>query len=499
VVAAAAVAALALIPLAYIVVTSVTSGLSTILPLIVRPRVAELAINTGALIAIAVPLTVAVGVSAAWLVERSALPGRRALAVLLAAPLVIPAFVTSYGWVTVLPSLAGLPAGILVATLAYYPFVYLPVAATLRRLDPGLEEVAASLGRQPRGVFIGVILPQLRLPIVGGALLVGLHLLAEYGAFAMIRFETFTTAIVQQYQSTFNGPAAASLAGVLILACLLLLVIEGAARGRGRYARLGSGAPRPQPRAAMRTWTWPAVAFLTGVVVLSVGVPMLSVARWLVRGGTAVWTETHLLPALLQSVTFGLVGAVVATLLAVPVALLVGRYPSGISRSLEATNYVTSALPGIVVALALGTITIRLVPPLYQTAIVLVVAYVMLFLPRALVNLRSGIAQVPVGLEEVARSLGKAPTWAFFAITARLAAPAALAGGALVFLGIVNELTATLLLGPNGTRTLTIQFWTHVNDLDYAQAAPYALLMILLSIPMVFLLFRAANAPMRHA
>jgi iron(III) transport system permease protein len=76
-----------------------------------------------------------------------------------------------------------------------------------------------------------------------------------------------------------------------------------------------------------------------------------------------------------------------------------------------------------------------------------------------------------------------------------MAAPAALAGGALVFLGIVNELTATLLLGPNGTRTLTTQFWTHVNDLDYAQAAPYALLMILLSIPMAGILFRASQTP----
>jgi iron(III) transport system permease protein len=100
-----------------------------------------------------------------------------------------------------------------------------------------------------------------------------------------------------------------------------------------------------------------------------------------------------------------------------------------------------------------------------------------------------------VGLEEVARSLGRSPTAAFVLITARLAAPTALAGGALVFLGIANELTATLLLGPNGTRTLAIQFWTHANDLSYAQAAPYALLMMLLSIPAVAVLVRAANAP----
>ena len=487
--------AAALIPLAYVTLVTISTGLTTMVPLIIRPRVGELLLNTTALVVIAVPLSAVLGVSAAYLVERTTLPGRRGLATLLAAPLAIPAFVASYGWVTVLPSLGGLPAGLLVATLAYFPLIYLPVAATLRRLDPAFEEVAASLGRSPAEVAWEIVLPQLRLPILGGTLLVGLHLLAEYGAFAMLRFDTFTTAIVQQYQSTFDGPAAAALATVLSLGCLLLLVAEGSARRRVRYARVGSGVPRPRRRMALGRWAAPALAVLAGLAVLSVGIPMLSVARWLVRGGTAVWTAPHLLSSLAQTLALGLAGAIVATLLALPVAVLVVRYPSRISRFLESTTYVTSALPGIVVALALVTITIRLVQPLYQTAVVLLVAYVLLFLPRVVVNLRSGIAQVPVGLEEVARSLGKPPLIAFATITARLAAPSALAGGALVFLGIVNELTATLLLGPTGTITLTIQFWTHVNDLDYAHAAPYALLMMVLSVPMVFLLFRAAQAP----
>src|SRR6185295_3609185 len=101
--------------------------------------------------------------------------------------------VASYGWVSVVPSLAGLGAGILISVCAYFPLLYLPVAAALRRLDPGLEEAAASLGRNPYQVFLKVVLPQLRLPLLGGSLLVSLHLLAEYGAFAMIRFDTFTT------------------------------------------------------------------------------------------------------------------------------------------------------------------------------------------------------------------------------------------------------------------------------------------------------------------
>jgi iron(III) transport system permease protein len=385
-----------------------------------------------------------------------------------------------------------------VSTLSYFPLVYLPVIATLRRIDPTLEEVGATLGRSPRELFLSVVLPQLRLPILGGSLLVGLHLLAEYGAFAMLRFDTFTTAIIDQYRSSFNGPAAASLASVLVVCCLGLLLVEGRFRGGARYARIGPGAPRPVRRISLGGRTWLGVAFVAAVVVFAIGVPLLSIGRWLVRGGTAAWAEAHVLPALGQTIALAASGAAIAVVLAVPLALLVTRFPSRTSRSLEAANYVTSALPGIVVALALVTITIRTVRPLYQTVIVLIAAYVLLFLPRALVNLRSGLAQAPPGLEEVARSLGVPPLIAFWRVTARLAAPAALAGGALVFLGIVNELTATLLLGPNGTRTLTIQFWTHVRDLDYAQAAPYALLMVVLSIPMAGILFRAAQAPARH-
>ncbi len=105
--------------------------------------------------------------------------------------------------------------------------------------------------------FLKVSLPQVRLPLLGGALLVGLHLLAEYGAFAMLRFDTFTTAIFSQYRSTFTGPAASMLAGVLVLCCLGLLLPESLARGHARYARLGRGAPRPvalMPLGGMPLW-----------------------------------------------------------------------------------------------------------------------------------------------------------------------------------------------------------------------------------------------------
>ena len=166
------------------------------------------------------------------------------------------------------------------------------------------------------------------------------------------------------------------------------------------------------------------------------------------------------------------------------------RRPSWFTRSLELSNYVTSSMPGIVVGLAFVTVSIRFVPGVYQTAFVLVAAYVLLFLPRALVSLRSGLAQAPRELEEAAQALGVRPLAAFARVTLRLAAAG---GAALVFLAIVNELTATLLLSPNGTRTLATEFWAKSSEIDYAGAAPYALLMVVLSAPMTYLLFQQSK------
>jgi iron(III) transport system permease protein len=150
-------------------------------------------------------------------------------------------------------------------------------------------------------------------------------------------------------------------------------------------------------------------------------------------------------------------------------------------------------MPGIVVGLAFVTVAINVAPDIYQTTGLLVAAYVLLFIPRALVNIRAGLAQAPKELDEAARALGRSPFNAFLKITLRLTAPAAAGGAALVFLAVATELTATLLLAPNGTRTLASAFWSKSSEIDYAGAAPYALLMILLSAPMTYLLFQQSK------
>lgn len=485
---AALVAALALLPLGFVLWITVATGWATASALVFRPRVGELLLNTASLVALTVPLATLLAVTLAWLVERTDLPWARLWGWLAVGPLAVPAFVHSYAWISVAPKLHGLAGGVLVAVLAYFPFVYLPLAAQMRRLDPALEDAAAALGQGSWAVFRRVVLPQLRLAACGGALLVGLHLLAEYGLFVMIQFDTFTTAIVDQFQSAYAGPAANMLAGVLVLCSLGLLGLEALARGRERYARVGAGAARLPQRYRLGRLALPCLLLPLATTALALGVPLVTLGRWLLAGGTGIWRLGEIGGALGQTASFALAGAALTTAAAMPMAWLAIRVRGRLQRLLEACHYHVGALPGVVVALALVTITVRVLLPLYQTVATILFAYALLFLPRALAALRGSIAQAPVELEQAAMALGRSPWQAFTATTLRLAAPGIAAAVALVALGITTELTATLMLAPNGTETLATQFWSHTSELDYAAAAPYALAMILASLPLMLLL-----------
>lgn len=484
---AALVALFSLVPLGFIGWVSYDVGWQTVRTLVFRPRVGELILNTVYLELLAIPLSIALAVGLAWLTERTDIAGARLWAWLAITPLAVPAFVHSYAWVSLVPGMRGLSGGVFVAVLAYYPFLYLPVAAALRRLDPAVEDAAASLGLAPAAVFFRVVLPQLRLAICGGSLLIGLHLLSEYGLFAMIRFDTLATAIVDQFQSSYNSPAANMIGGVLVACCLFLLALEVLLRGNERYARIGAGAARPADRRRLGRLALPALLLPAGLALLTLGVPLITLGRWLWLGGAGIW-DAAVTGAVGQTLMLALAGGILATIAAVPMAWLSVRAPGRLQRLLEACHYYVGSLPGVVVALALVSITVRFLLPLYQTFAMLLAGYVLMFLPRAMVGLRASIAQAPVELERAAMALGRTQAQAIRQVTLRLAAPGAAASVALVALGVTNELTATLMLAPNGVETLATRFWSLTSEIDYVAAAPYATMMVVLSLPLTLLL-----------
>lgn len=146
---------LSLLPLGFVIGIAIDTGWPTVKALVFRPRVGELLLNTVLLVVFTLPLCAIIGVSLAWLTERTTLPGRRIWSLLAIAPLAVPAFVQSYAWISLVPSMHGLGAGVFISVIAYFPFIYLPTSAVLRRLDPGLEDAAASLGSTPTVVFFG--------------------------------------------------------------------------------------------------------------------------------------------------------------------------------------------------------------------------------------------------------------------------------------------------------------------------------------------------------
>jgi iron(III) transport system permease protein len=487
----AAAAIVLALPLVFLLIEAHGAGMSTILKLIFRSLTASLLWNTVRLTVIVTVLCGVIGTAAAWFVERTDLPGRRLWAILVVVPLAIPDFVVSFGWASLSTWVSGFRGAVLVMTLAVYPLVYLPVAASFRNGDPGQEEVARSLGAGRLETFWRITLRQARGAIIGGCLLVALVLLAEYGAFEILGYQTFTTEVFTEFSVSFSVPTASALSLVLVVLGLVVLCGEGFARGRARVSRTSRLAQRvahPQPLGAAK----PVVLLGFGsLVALSLGVPIGASLYWMIEAGRAYLTGVSLLDAAWHTALYGAAAAALSTLMALPVALLVVRHPRRSYRLLERSTYLVLAMPGLVIALALSYFTERYAGGfLYQSAPLLVIAYAILFFPLALVGVRVSVARAPVGLEEVGRSLGQSRLSVLWRVTLPLVGPGLAAGFCLVFLSAVTELTATLILIPTGVQTLATQFWAYQQNLAYGQAAPFALVIIAIAAVPTYMLGR---------
>jgi iron(III) transport system permease protein len=485
------VAVAVLLPLVFLLLQAQGSGLSTVARLMWRPLTAQLLWNTVRLTVVVTALCAVIGTGAAYLIERTDLPGRRIWAVLVVVPMAIPDFVVGFGWASLSTSVSGFRGAVLVMTLAVYPLVYLPVASSLRNADPAQEEVARGLGAGRLRTFWRITVGQARVAILGGCLLVTLVILAEYGAFEILGYQTFTTEIFTEFSVSFNIPAACALSLVLVALGMLVLAGESAGRVRGRVSRADRMAQRATTRYRLGWWTLPALLALTGLVLLALGMPIGSAIYWWVQSTNAPFTGVSILDAALHTAGYSAAAAAVATLAALPVGILAVRHDGRMRRLIERGTYLVMAVPGLVIALALAYFSERYANGLwYQTAPMLVLAYAVMFFPLALVGVKASVAQAPVGLEDIARSLGQSRLAVLRRVTVPLVGPGLAAAFCLVFLSAVTELTATLILVPTGVQTLATQFWNYQQNLAYGQAAPFALAMIAIAAIPSYLLGR---------
>ena len=508
VIAAMAVCLVMVGPLAYLVLRASEAD-ATSWDLILRMRTVWLIARTVGLATAVTLASIVIGVPLAWLTVRTDLPGRRIWAVLVSLPLVIPSYVGAFALLAAfgprgmlqqvlegplgverLPDISGFPGAFIALTCFTYPYVFLLVAAAMKGLDPGLEDVARSLSANRWTTFRRVTLPSLRPSIAAGALLVALYALHDFGAVSLMRFPAFTQAIYLQYKGAFDRTPAAILSLMLVALAMLVLALEQRARGRARFYRSGMGTSRPLPPVSLGRWKWPSLLFCGSVTLVALAGPVAVIAFWLVRGMLAGRDVSLALGPAGGSILASSAAAVVAVIAAAPIARLAARHQSPLVRNVERLSYTGYALPGIVAALAFVFFAANFTPWLYQSLPLLVVAYVVLFLPQASEPLRSSFLQMGPRVEEAGRALGQSRLRVYRSIVAPLVARGAMAGGALVFLTSMKELPATLLLRPTGFDTLATSVWSGAAVGLYSEAAAPALLLILICALPLYLLVR---------
>jgi iron(III) transport system permease protein len=263
-------------------------------------------------------------------------------------------------------------------------------------------------------------------------------------------------------------------------------VVELRARGNATIHRLGSGSSRRVRPVALGRARIPALVFCALVVGFALVLPITILAAWLLRSIGAGADLSGLGAAAIHSLTLGGWTALIATVCALPLAILLVRFPGSGARGVERLAYLGYALPGLVVALAF--VAFGAGTPVYQTLAMLVAACVVRFLPEAISSTRAALLQVSPRLEEAARGLGRSQAGAVASVTVPLARSGILAGAALVLLTAMKELPATLLLSPTGWDTLAVKVWTDANNAAYGEAAAPALILIAAAaVPMLLL------------
>lgn len=494
-----------LVPVLYLIVVVANLGITGVQDVLADPFTWRLLRRTVSLGVTVTIVSILISIPVAWITVRSDVPARRFFAVATALPLVIPTYVGAFALVAAFArgglaetwfGITGVnPYGFIGATLVLtvfsFPYLLLTIQAALRGMEPSLEEASRLLGYGTLQTFLRVTLPHLRLPVAAGSLLVSLYVFSDFGAVSILRYQTLTRGLYLQYTASFDR-ASAALLGLLLVA-LTVIVIGGEARISRRYAQRvgGSAAHRSLPTVPLGRWRIPALMLVSAVVLVGVVTPVIVVIYWLARGVAAGQPVYLPFGPAWRSILVATLAAVATVAAALPIAILAARSRSAAAQWIARLSYTGYALPGVVVALALVFVGIRLVPSLYQTIGMLVFAYIVLFLPQAIAAIRTPLMQQPADLEAASRTLGVGRIRTFGRITVPLARRGALAGGALVFLTTLKELPATLLLAPTGFDTLATRIWSETAERFLTRAASSALFLTVIgSIPLAILMVR---------
>lgn len=486
---------------------------------------ARVTVNTVVLVIGVVAIAVALGTALAWLTAACEFPGRGFFAWALLLPMAVPAYVLAFVAVATLDYAGAVPVAlrahfgagftvppirstggvIAVLGLASYPYVYLMARGAFLTHGARALEAAQSLGFGPWSGLLRVAVPLARPWIAGGAALVAMETLADFGAVSVFNYDTYTTAIYKAWYGLFSIETALGLALLLLAFVAVALAAERLARGRARYAAADSGIRRAARLALPGARGWIACGIASTVFALGFALPALVLARWAL-GVAPLDLDARYVGYALR--TLALAGMAAAACLALAVVLgYATRFDAGrVPRAAARIATLGYAVPGTVLAVgvvtALGGIDAawRALTGhdglwLQGTVVALLFGYVARFLAVANVPVQGGFARIRPSLEEAARSLGLQTR----ELVTRLHLPLLGAGLGtallLVFVDVMKEMPITLMTRPFGWDTLAVRVFEMTAEGDWQRAALPALMIVAAGLlPVALLVWRMERA-----
>ena len=486
------VAALALIPIGYLLVRASQKPLAETAQLLLRPKTFEVLATTSALVLTVVATTVVMGVAMATGLHFVRLPFRHLLIIPALLPLAIPSYVFTYTWIALIPEFSGFFAAVFILTITTLPYVILATLSGLRTVDSSQIEVARSLGLTPVQTFRRVVFPQVKSHVSAGALLAALYTISDFGAVSLLNVETLTVTIQNMYRASYDRSAAAVISFVLIAFSTIVVLADERVK---QQSSDGSVVKVYSTKNSLVKSTWLrflVIATIALFALVAVVIPFyVLITRFLSNQVAINWGD--LLSASISTISVAALGALIALVLSAPLGIVLSSGSTRFSRIAQRMVTVGHGLPGVVVGLAVVSIGSKL-GALYQTIFLLAFAYALLFLAKSVASMSASLSRIPSSVKDVASTLGMNQWMVIKKVVAPIAAPGISLGTVLVFLTAMKELPATLMLRPTGFDTLATHIWSAASINRFNEAAPYALILVLIAALPTFLISRPDKA-----
>ncbi len=478
---------------------------------------------------------IVIGAATAWLVATCDFAGRRIFEWVLLLPLSMPAYIVAYAYTDYLqyagplqsalrdtfgwqrgdywfPEIRSLAGAAFVLTVVLYPYVYLLARTAFLARTAAMMDAARSLGLNAWQTWWRVNLPLARPAIAAGALLALMETIADYGAASYFGLQTFTTSIYRAWFALGDRVAASQLAAVLLLLVLAVFAIESRARGRARFFT-PTASQRPAARTTLKgRHSVGAFALCALPVALGFVVPVILLLRLLVPAWETVdWLRYA--TWLFNTLSIGIAAAIVALIAVLALAYTARSAtrgaPSALVRAAVRLMSLGYAVPGAVIAVGilvpLAAFDNRLDAALQSTIGVgtgllltgslfaLLYGYLVRYFAVAYQSVEAGLTRITPAMDASARSLGSTPFDTFVRVHLPILRPSVLAAGLLVFVDVMKELPATLVLRPFNFDTLAVIAYQMASDERLGQAALPALTIVAAGIVPVALLSRAIS------